>query len=172
MEPVKGGTLASLTPELDEIFKEARPEHSVASWALRFAASLEGVITVLSGMSNMEQMEDNLSFMAEFEKITTEDQKVIDEVTAKLKNMPLIPCTNCQYCMEVCPQQIPIPEIFKAMNKNATFKNLQDAKNEYGFVTGGGNKASDCLQCGACEAQCPQHIEIIAELQNAVAMFE
>lgn len=172
MEPVKGGTLAALTPELDEIFKKARPDHSVASWALRFAASLEGVITVLSGMSNMEQMEDNLSFMAEFEKITDEDQKVIDDVTDKLKNMPLIPCTNCQYCMEVCPQQIPIPEIFKAMNKNATFKNLEDAKNEYGFVTGGCSKASDCLQCGACEAQCPQHIEIITELQNAAQMFE
>lgn len=172
MEPVKGGTLASMAPELEEVFKKANSEISVASWALRYAASLDGIITVLSGMSNMEQMEDNLSYMADFKPLSEEERKVIDEVNAKMKSMPLIPCTNCQYCMEQCPQNIQIPSIFKECNNNATFKDLEGAKNSYRMLTSEGAKASECLQCGICEGRCPQHIKIIDELKKAAELFE
>lgn len=172
MEPVKGGTLAKLTPELDGMLKDANPEHSVASWALRYAASLDGVITVLSGMSNMEQMLDNLSFMEDFKPIDGKEQRVIDEVTAKLKNIPLIPCTNCQYCMEKCPKQIQIPSIFQEYNHYQIFKNLQAGQSAYQMITSDTSPASQCLACGLCEAQCPQHIQVITELEKCRELFE
>ena len=117
MEPVKGGMLASPPEAVAEIFRKADASASLASWAIRFAASLDGVITVLSGMSNVAQMEDNLSYMKDFRPLNEEEQEIIRKAQRILGHSAAIPCTACHYCTEGCPQQIPIPEIFSAMNR-------------------------------------------------------
>ena len=135
MEPVKGGILASPPPAVEEIFKAADPNASVSSWAIRFAASLEGVITVLSGMSNIAQMEDNLSYMADFKPLSEEERKVMDKAQETLAAIPSIPCTSCGYCIPGCPMNINIRGIFSAMNTNLIYGNLEKAKFDYGFQT-------------------------------------
>lgn len=172
MEPVKGGSLAVMRPEIQEIFKQARPELSVASWAVRYAASLDGVITVLSGMSNLSQMEDNISYMKDFMPLNEEERKVIDRVVDELKKTPLIPCTACRYCVDDCPQKVAIPEIFRSYNDYKLYNNLDAAKGSYNWMTGGKGKASDCIACGACEGHCPQHISIIESLQEIAGVLE
>lgn len=112
MEPVKGGMLANPPEQIKEIFKKADPNSSVASWAIRFAANLEGVITVLSGMSNIEQMKDNLSYMKDFKGLSESEMNTIKEAQNILKSIPLIPCTTCNYCAKVCPMKIGISGSF------------------------------------------------------------
>ena len=172
MEPVKGGSLASLSPEIESIFQEADPNHSPASWAIRFAASLEGVITVLSGMSTLEQMQDNVSYMENVKPLGKKELAVLENVQKILKDIPTVPCTACKYCLKGCPQGIQIPGIFKAYNNYTIYKNFKLASGNYNWETRNGNKASVCLQCGACEQSCPQHIFIIKSLQEAAALFE
>ena len=172
MEPVKGGSLAVMRPEIQEIFKQARPELSVASWAVRYAASLECVITVLSGMSNIEQMEDNLSYMADFKPLTEEEYKVISQVVDELNKTPLIPCTACKYCVDDCPQKINIPDIFKSYNNYKLYNNLEAAKGQLNWSTQGRGKASDCIACASCEGHCPQHISIIDNLKEIAEVLE
>ena len=172
MEPVKGGSLANLPESAAHFFKEAEPDMSVASWALRFAASLDGLITVLSGMSTVEQMEDNLKVMKDFHKLTPGQLAVIDKAKEALAAIPTIPCTNCQYCMKGCPQGVKIPAIFSAVNAYKTYNHLAGAKGSYNFATRDGGKASECIACGQCESVCPQHIEIIDELKKAAELFE
>lgn len=172
MEPVKGGSLATMTPEIQELFKKARPDLSVASWGIRFAASLPGLVTVLSGMSSLEQLNDNVSYMENFEPLSEEEHKVIDKAVEILRNIPTIPCTACRYCVDGCPQRINIPGIFSTMNNLSLYNNEQGAKRSYSHVTEGRGKASDCLQCGNCEAHCPQHIHIIETLKKAASVLE
>ena len=172
MEPVKGGSLANLPEPVAKVFQEADPDASLSSWAIRFAASVEGLIVALSGMSNVEQMKDNLKTMKDFQPMTAEEYKVIDEARAALNAIPHIPCTACQYCVKGCPMEINIPGVFEAMNKVYIFNHMDAAKGSYGWNTSRGGKASDCVQCGQCEAACPQHINIIEQLQTAVQMFE
>ncbi|MEG1190512.1 MAG: aldo/keto reductase [Oscillospiraceae bacterium] len=172
MEPVKGGTLAKLPPDITKIFKDAKPDASLPSWAIRYAASLEGLVTVLSGMSNLEQMQDNLSFMSDFKPLDKEERCVIENVREALEKIPTIPCTACSYCTKNCPQHIVIPQIFAAMNTYLTFDQLKGAKNDYNWETRLGGKGSQCIECGQCEDACPQHIKIIEELKRAVAIFE
>lgn len=172
MEPVKGGSLANLPESVSGIFKAAEPDSSVASWALRYAASLEGLITVLSGMSNVEQMKDNLAVMKGFTGLNEEQMAVIQKAKAALEAIPTIPCTACQYCMKGCPMGVQIPETFTSVNTYKTYGNLAAAKGHYGFATRNGGKASDCIACGQCESVCPQHIHIIDELQSAVQLLE
>ena len=172
MEPVKGGTLARLPERAAKLFREADSRLSTASWALRYACSLEGLVTVLSGMSNLEQMEDNLSAMHRGIPLTQEERSVIDAVRTALNDVPKIPCTDCRYCMKGCPQQVLIPEAFKAMNNYLTFENLAAARGSYGWATHEGGKASLCVACGQCEQVCPQHIHIIDELKRVVATLE
>jgi len=172
MEPVKGGILADVGP-LEETFKAVRPGASAASFALRFAASLEGVMMVLSGMSSEEQMQDNLQTFAEFEPLTDADRKAIEEVKAGLLAADTVPCTACRYCVDGCPMHIAIPEIFKSYNMIQTFGDHNRPHLYYnGQLATGSGKAADCIGCRACEAACPQHIAIVDTLAKASAWLD
>lgn len=173
MEPIKGGTLANPPKAVAELLKKADPEASYASWAIRFVASLPGVMTVLSGMSDMAQMEDNVSYMSDFKPLNEEEQKVIAQAQDILKNIDQIPCTGCRYCVGGCPKKINIPSLFTAMNLNLIFDQFEKGKQRYQNETQGEHgKASDCIRCGQCEIQCPQHIEIRSWLEKTAETFE
>lgn len=172
MEPVKGGTLADLKPELEAKYKEIRPDSSVASWAMRFVASLPGVMTILSGMSNEEQMSDNIGTFTNFEPLTEKEKAVIDEVTKLMLAIPQIGCTSCKYCCDGCPSKISIPEVFKAVNTIRTYNESWRGKSFYGNLTAHSGKASDCVECGQCEGVCPQHLPIISLMKEASELLD
>ena len=172
MEPVKGGALAEPPAEVQKLFKEYQPDMSYASWAIRFAASLDGILTVLSGMSDTQQMADNLSYMKDFKPLNEEEQKIIQEAQRILGKSATIPCTACRYCVEGCPKKIPIPEIFSAMNKRLGSGQLSEASEDYLKATEGKGKASECIACGQCERACPQHLEITKHLKECEDALE
>lgn len=166
MEPVKGGMLANPPESVARVLREAEPKSSAASWAIRFAASLPGVITVLSGMSNIEQMADNLSYMKDFTGLTEAEQATLDRAREELAKIPLIPCTACNYCAKVCPMGVGISGTFMAMNMLTLYGDLKKAQDEEKWlVTEHDRKrATACIKCSACEQACPQHIKIRDEL--------
>jgi predicted aldo/keto reductase-like oxidoreductase len=170
MEPVKGGLLAK--PPVAEILNRANPYVTPSSWAIRFAASLDNVITVLSGMSDIEQMEDNLATMSDFRPLDDAEYAVIEKVRDALNAVESIPCTNCSYCVEGCPQRIDIPNIFGTMNQYLIYDSLEPAKSFYGLYTRNGNTAGRCSECAQCESVCPQQIGIMRELKRVAAVFE
>ncbi len=172
MEPVKGGKLADPPKAVKRLFDAAAPDRSYASWAIRFAASLDGIITVLSGMSNIEQMRDNISFMKDFRPLNEEERQVIREAQRLLGKSATVPCTACRYCVEGCPKHIGIPAVFTAMNKQLGDGQLEEAKELYAQAVVHGGRASDCIACRQCENSCPQHLPIIEQLKQAAAMFE
>lgn len=173
MEPVKGGFLAKLPAGIEALMKEARPDKSIASWALRFAGSLPGVMTILSGMSAIEQMEDNIKTFRDFEPLSSEEKTIIEAAVKKIQDLPLISCTSCRYCMDGCPRKIAIPDIFRAVNTKRTYpKDARPGKFYSSLVEIRSGKASDCLACGQCERVCPQHLPIINLLKEAVEKFE
>ncbi len=172
MEPVKGGSLAALPEEAERVLRAVHPEMSMSSWAIRYAASLEGLVTVLSGMSSLEQVRDNVSYMEHFQPLNEAEYAAIDKVREILDALPQIPCTRCQYCTKGCPQEIAIPGIFRAMNNYLIYGNLAGALGNYAFETREGGVASRCIACGQCEEACPQHISIIQELKRAAELLE
>ena len=157
MEPVKGGMLANPPEKVKEVFKQANPDISIASWAIKFAASLDGVITVLSGMSNIEQMEDNLSYMKNFNGLSDVEEETIKKAQEILKTIPIIPCTTCNYCAKVCPMKIGISGSFTSMNYLTLYNNMASAKQQEAWLVGkhGLKSASECIKCGKCEQVCP-----------------
>ena len=151
MEPVKGGTLVNLPQAALELL----PDGSPASYALRFAAGFEDIVMVLSGMSNMEQMQDNIATMADFKPLSQQEHKTIEEVRTLYQAQHKIPCTACRYCVDGCPAGIPIPDIFAVMNKK-----LGDEEPEEGAYAAFSATGRDCVDCGQCEEICPQNLHI------------
>lgn len=171
MEPVKGGSLVKLPEKAMEVFGELGG--SPASYAIRFAAGFEGIMMVLSGMSSIEQMQDNISFMKNFRPLNGRELEAVGKVQEIFHSMNLIACTACRYCVdEGCPQKISIPDLFALMNSKRIYHDW-NADYYYNEVhTKQGGKASDCIKCGKCEKACPQHLNIRELLVDVAGEFE
>ena len=172
MEPVKGGLLADPLPDVKKLLTDHAPDASCASWAVRFAASLEGVAVVLSGMSDTNQMADNISFMEDFTPLTEEEQKILVKARELMEKDELIPCTSCRYCIAGCPMDIQIPVVFSDRNKYTQYGNLKRAVSTYERHTKGHGLASSCIKCMQCENVCPQHLPVTSYLEECAEVFE
>ena len=174
MEPVKGGSLVNLPEDADKILRDLNGG-SNASYAIRFTASFPNIAVVLSGMSDMPQMEDNISAMKDFMPLTEAEHEAVRKVCDIFKGLNLIPCTSCRYCIEEseCPKGIRIPDLFAALNAHEAFHNWNTGYYYENIVTGNGHgRASDCIKCGKCERVCPQHLEIRNLLTKVAATFD
>lgn len=172
MEPVKGGALVNLPEKVMERFKAFNPDASAASWAIRYAASPDNVMTVLSGMSTLQQVEDNTSYMQNFVPMGAEEKELIEFAANAIKNYTAIPCTSCRYCTDGCPQKISIPDYFGLYNEHMRMNRHSDSKYYYDNVYGAkGGKPESCIECGNCERVCPQHLEIRKYLKDVARAF-
>lgn len=171
MEPVKGGSLVQVPQDIKTQLQHLDNSLSIASWAIRFAASLKNVRVVLSGMSNLEQLNDNISYMKEFKPLTQEENNFLIKLGDQIRTSIAIPCTVCNYCTPGCPKQICIPEYFRLFNKrkqnlsSGKSKEYEDLKNEHG-------RPLDCIECRQCERVCPQKLPIISNLKKVAGEFE
>lgn len=175
MEPVKGGTLANVPAEVENLFKGYAPEASVSSWAVRFAASLEQVMVVLSGMSTMEQVADNTGYMDDFRPFSAEEYKLAEQAADIIRSNIAIPCTGCSYCTEGCPKHIAIPQYFSLYNeevREAEEKGWTSNLTQYAILAQNFGRAADCVQCRQCEGVCPQHLPIVKHLQSVSRHFD
>ena len=165
MEPVKGGLLSDLESTITEPFGDKTP----ASMALRFAAGLDGVLAVLSGMSTPEQVNENIRIFSNLEKLSSEEEKEIEEVRERIKNLQVIECTSCRYCTPGCPEKIVIPNVFRYLNEAAVRSDKEKAKKDYAamIAEGKSGRASSCIRCGKCEKVCPQKLPIRTLLSTA-----
>lgn len=170
MEPVKGGNLVNLPERAAEILRELHGG-SLASYAIRFAAGFPGIRMVLSGMSSLAQMQDNISYMKNFVPLNKRELAAIEDVQEVFNGLHLIPCTACRYCTDGCPQHIAVPDLFATMNSKKLYKDW-NADYYYGMHTGPGRRASDCLKCGKCEKACPQNLPIRQLLEDVAKEFE
>ncbi|MDR1536908.1 MAG: aldo/keto reductase [Clostridiales bacterium] len=171
MEPVKGGTLVNLPDEAEALLKNAEQQASLASWAIRYAAGLDGVITVLSGMSTTEQVADNTGYMQDFKPLTAHEKFLVAQAVEIIRSKATIACTNCRYCTAECPQNIAIPDFFNLYNNMKRLKNTSYLANQpvyYANLAKTNGKASACVRCGICEKNCPQNL-LIRELLQKVA---
>ncbi|MEG1493728.1 MAG: aldo/keto reductase [Gordonibacter sp.] len=171
MEPVKGGSLVKLPDAAVDVLYGVNPEASLASWALRFAASLPGVLTVLSGMSTLEQVRENVRALAAPEPLSDVEANALVQVRAILNGIPTVPCTDCRYCLKSCPQDVRIPTALASLNILALYGDEHRAQENYDWNASDG-PASSCIACGICEGVCPQHIAIVDELARAAELFE
>ena len=174
MEPVKGGCLVNVPNEAKNLFKASHPELSIASWAIRFAATPANVMMVLSGMSDESQVADNISYMENFVPLNETEQEVIQKAKEMIKASIAIPCTACRYCVDDCPKKIAIPDYFAIYNNLNQFGKKQGivATTYYGNLTQTHGKASECIKCGKCEQHCPQHLPIRKHLETVAAALE
>ena len=176
MEPVKGGTLAHVPDEAEKLFKDHDSNMSVPSWAIRFAASLDNVMVVLSGMSNIEQMEDNISYMEDLKPLTEEEKALCHRAADIINAQITVPCTGCSYCTEGCPMKIAIPQYFSLYNadmrENLEEKGWTVSFTNYEILSSKFGKAKDCVECGQCEGVCPQHLPIIEKLKEVSKHYD
>ena len=172
MEPLHGGDLAKLTPSAEEVLKKKNPDVSIASWGIRFAASQDKVMVVLSGMSNFEQLEDNMSYMKKFVPLDKKEISALNKAVKIIKNTIAIPCTGCRYCTEGCPKKISIPDYFRLFNQQYQFSLTGPIRWNYSETKKRGGKPADCIECGQCEKHCPQKIKIIEKLKEVRKTFE
>ncbi len=172
MEPIRGGSLASEKAVCAPLLKEADPEASLASWALRFVTGLPGVAMVLSGMSTLQQLEENVALFSRIKPLSEKEKALLVQAADMLRAAGAIPCTGCKYCVEGCPANIDIPAILDLLNEYARFGSLESAKRSYGFRTREKGLASACVSCGQCLDICPQHIESALHMEKAAELFE
>ena len=170
MEPVKGGSLASLPEKMESFFYEEQPDRSVASWAFRFAAGFPNVKVILSGMSTLEQVEDNLDTFSNYEPLTLKEMSAIENVTREYQARLFNGCTACDYCMP-CPFGLKIPENFRLWNSAGIYEDIEANREKY-LALDPGERASNCQECGQCEPKCPQAIPIIEDMKKVAALFE
>lgn len=174
MEPVKGGTLANVPEEAAELFKKYDESMSISSWAIRFAASLENVMMVLSGMSNIEQVADNVGYMQDFKPLSPKEEEMVRQAADIIGSKIAVPCTGCSYCTAGCPKHIAIPQYFSLYNEEmleTAQKNWTPNMESYKQLTQTFGKAGDCIGCGRCEGICPQHLPIIEHLRSVAEHF-
>ena len=175
MEPIKGGSLANIPADAKKIFTDYNPNASAASWAVRYCASLDNILVVLSGMSNMEQLQDNMSYMKDFVPLNADEQSCVQKAADLIKSTIAIPCTACRYCVDEtnggCPMKINIPRFFELYNESKRY-GVELYKWHYNMAKGSDGNPAECVGCGNCQGHCPQKLEIINLLKEVVKTFE